>query len=135
MKQLSKNFSEEEFSCRCGCGSVYVDQELVEKLQELRDLLDTPITINSACRCQDHNKKVGGVKNSYHLSTPGKLCEAADIACSSASERYRIVGLAGAVGFSGIGVGTTFVHLDIRKTTPALWIYPYSTTKACERTV
>ena len=74
MEQLSKNFKRSEFQCKCGCGFSEVSQTLVNLLQEIRDLLDRPIVIHSGCRCELHNKKVGGVSNSAHVAG-----EAADI--------------------------------------------------------
>lgn len=74
MDKLSKNFRREEFECRCGCGHDNVSPVLVDLLQEIRDLLDRPIVVHSGCRCEVHNKVVGGVSNSAHITG-----EAADI--------------------------------------------------------
>lgn len=74
MGTVSKNFSRSEFACKCGCGFDAVDPRLITGLQALRDLADRPITINSACRCETHNKHVGGASRSYH-----KQGKAADI--------------------------------------------------------
>ena len=74
MGDLSKNFNRSEFTCKCGCGHSEVSPALVELLQELRDLLDRPVSILSGCRCKAHNKAVGGVSNSAHVAG-----EAADI--------------------------------------------------------
>lgn len=71
---VSKNFSRSEFACKCGCGFDAVDVDLLAGLQALRDLAGRSITINSACRCEAHNKKVGGASQSYH-----KKAKAADI--------------------------------------------------------
>ena len=65
---LSTNFKVNEFSCKgkgC-CSTVYIDSELVEYLQKIRDYFGMPVTINSGYRCAKHNKAVGGVANSYH---------------------------------------------------------------------
>lgn len=74
MGDLSKNFNRSEFTCQCGCGHDRVSQVLVDLLQELRDLLDRPLVIHSGCRCETHNRAVGGVSNSAHITG-----EAADI--------------------------------------------------------
>ena len=55
MGDLSKNFSRSEFECSCGCGFDDVSVELVELLQEIRDEIEEPIAITSACRCKEHN--------------------------------------------------------------------------------
>ena len=62
----TKNFTDAELSCKCGCGKKPT-QEFFERLQELRDQFGHAMTISSAFRCQKHNEKVGGAKNSKHL--------------------------------------------------------------------
>lgn len=71
---LSRNFSEEEFVCRCGhchwsrAQSGLVVPELVVGLQRARDALGKPIIVTSGRRCVEHNRVVGGVYGSYHIS-------------------------------------------------------------------
>ena len=74
--QLTTNFFRSEFCCRCGCGLDNIDIGIVNRLQVFRDILKEPIIINSACRCPEHNKKVGGKPESYHLKKNG--CKAID---------------------------------------------------------
>ena len=76
MAQDTKNFKVSEFACK-HCGTNKIDQRVLNMAQEIRDYLGVPILINSGYRCEVHNKKVGGVKNSKHVQ--GK---AADLACS-----------------------------------------------------
>ena len=108
---LSKNFYKKEFACKCGCGLQSVNPRLITALQKLRDLIGRPITITSACRCESHNAKVGGVKNSYHTQgiavdiqvkgmTPKEVAKCAE----TIKEFYE----------GGIGIYKTFVHLDVR---------------------
>lgn len=109
-----KNFDSEEFVCNCGCGNGgdKMDPELIQGLEELRNLINEPIIVTSAYRCTKHNEKVGGVKNSYH--TQGK---AADIRVKG----MTIAKLASwceqveAFRNGGIGVyyGEKFVHVDV----------------------
>ena len=109
--EISRHFSSEEFACKCGCGFDKISMELVQVLEELREIYRQPITINSGCRCEDHNRKVGGEKGSKHI-----LGEAADIVVRGSSpakvnqyldrkypDKY------------GIGLYKTWVHLDVRK--------------------
>jgi uncharacterized protein YcbK (DUF882 family) len=77
MGDVSKNFSRREFACKCGCGFNAVDVDLLIGLQKLRDIAGESIRINSACRCEAHNKKVGGAAKSQH-----KFAKAADIVIS-----------------------------------------------------
>ena len=67
MGDLSEHFSREEMACKCGCGLDTVDAELLSLLEKIRAHFDRPITINSGCRCEAHNRAVGGSKNSQHL--------------------------------------------------------------------
>ena len=76
----TKNFKVSEFACKCGCGKDNIDQRVMNMAQVIRDALGVPVRINSGCRCEAHNKKVGGVKNSKHV-----LGKAADLSCSKGS--------------------------------------------------
>jgi zinc D-Ala-D-Ala carboxypeptidase len=118
MGDLSKNFSQWEFECKCGCGFNSVDPRLVESLQRLRDLLGVPINVNSACRCETYNRKKGGEKDSQHLKGL-----AVDIWCKGLKPR-RIAEIAEQIPEfrnGGIGIYKTFVHLDVRMNGPARW--------------
>ena len=42
--------------------------KLANQLQYVRDCVAMPITINSAYRCEAHNKAVGGSPNSQHMN-------------------------------------------------------------------
>ena len=111
-KQLSKNFSAGEFMCKCGkyCTTFKVDDDLVTKLQKLRDKLGKPIRINSGYRCPTHNKNVGGASASYH--TKGM---AADIRVDSVTV-VALSKAAESVGFKGViqYPKSNFVHVDTR---------------------
>jgi len=67
MGDLTKNFSRGEFACKCGCGFDTIDYEVLNELQRIRDEWGYAVNINSACRCEAHNKAVGGGKKSQHL--------------------------------------------------------------------
>ena len=87
----------------------------------MRNLANAPIKINSAYRCPEHNAKVGGVKNSQHLSGL-----AADIVCNTVPPRMlaNIVEELmkdGRIPNGGIGRYDTFTHVDIRPNGPARW--------------
>lgn len=112
MGDLTKNFSRKEFACKCGeCSSNYIDIRLVKGLQALRDLIKLPIIINSATRCPKHNKSVGGVPNSQHV-----LGRAADIRVEGMSPSVvaRKAEQVEVFRNGGIGVYSTFVHVDVR---------------------
>lgn len=76
-----------EFQCKC-CGDLPENARsnevaLVDNLLDpVRDVFGGAIKVNSGYRCPRHNAKVGGVKNSQHLSG-----EAADICAETRGYR------------------------------------------------
>ena len=74
MGNISTHFNRKEFECKCGCKFGAVDVELLRLLEEVREYFGKPVNITSACRCDSHNKKVGGSPKSQH-----KQARAADI--------------------------------------------------------
>ena len=106
--QLSKNFKLKEFQCKDGSNQVVLDSQLLNKLQELRDLLNKPIIINSAYRNKEYNKKVGGAANSQHL-----FGRAVDIKVNG-MDPHEVARVAEVIRFGGIGIYPSFVHLDTR---------------------
>lgn len=63
-----KHFKQSEFTCKCGCGLNNMDLNVVKIADEIREHFGQPCIVNSGTRCTKHNKKVGGVANSRHLS-------------------------------------------------------------------
>ena len=78
----TKNFKVSEFACKCGCGFNIIDQRVINMAQIIREALGVPVHVNSGCRCEKHNAKVGGVKGSVH--TKGK---ATDLSCSLGAQK------------------------------------------------
>lgn len=109
--KLSNNFNLKEFECtHADHRHVRVDERLVEKLQRLRDELGRPIIINSAYRCPERNRQVGGASESQHL-----FGRAVDIALGNQNlTGLEIAELAEDLGFTGIGLYKNFIHLDVR---------------------
>ncbi len=105
-----------------------MDRQLIFMLQQLEARTGYPIFswINSGARTPSHNKKVGGVSNSSHKMP---TCKAVDIKAYSKTIRNNLVQAARDVGFKRIGVGKTFVHLDIDnlKSQYVAWGYPSGT--------
>ena len=66
-KQLSANFKVREFYCRDGSDPIFVDSELVQCLQKIRNHFGKPVHITSGYRTAAHNAAVGGSKSSQHL--------------------------------------------------------------------
>ena len=118
MGDLTKNFSRHEFECGCGCGFDHISLELVEVLQDVREHFDAPVRVTSACRCEDHNYKVGGAKRSKHL-----LGIAADIVVSRvvAPEVFSYLDKKYGDRY-GLGEYKKFTHVDVRDA-KARWSY------------
>jgi uncharacterized protein YcbK (DUF882 family) len=110
-----------DFDCKCGrfdCNAKEMDMETVMKLEGLRREFGGPMSITSAARCRFQNTAVGGSKNSQHLAG-----RAVDIKCPDGLYMLRLVTLAMKHGFTGIGVGKGFVHLDTRPRHPVMFGY------------
>ena len=82
MAENTKNFDVKEFGCHCGCGFNIIDQRVMNMCQTIREALGVPVRVNSGCRCEKHNAKVGGVKGSNHT-----LGLAADLSCSLGAQK------------------------------------------------
>lgn len=105
--KVSRNFSMHEFQCREG-QEVKLHEDLIERLQLLRERIGKPILITSGYRTREYNSKVGGARNSYHMRGM-----AADIQARGMSVQ-KLAQEAAAAGFLGIGVYENFVHVDVR---------------------
>lgn len=117
MGDLSENFSRHEFACKCGCGFDTVDADLLDLLQRIRSHFGEPITITSACRCPERNKKVGGAANSQHLYGRAADIVVSQLTLSRAADfAHCWLGDSG-----GVGEYADFVHIDTRTNGPARW--------------
>ena len=101
------NFSPAEIACR-GTGKIQINEDALDKLQELRVMLGKPMIVNSAYRSPEHNKAVGGGKASQHLNG----C-AFDISMAN-HDPAAFIAMALKAGFKGIGTypRSNFVHID-----------------------
>lgn len=106
--RLSPHFKLKEFQCHC-CGTVKIHPMLLEALERLRELWGNPIVITSGYRCANHNREVGGAKESRHMKG-----FAVDVVCI-ASEQARVSKLAREAGFDqAISYGVrNFIHLGV----------------------
>jgi uncharacterized protein YcbK (DUF882 family) len=78
-----------------------------------------PFVITSGYRSPQHSVEKDKLTKGRHT-----LGIAADIAVSNGYQRYKIVEKAIELGFKGIGVANSFVHVDLRNTdTPVMWTY------------
>ena len=97
-----------------------VSDELINMLDIVRKKYGKSVVINSGYRTPEHNKSVGGTSESSHIKGL-----AADIACNNYTDRFKLEGVLREVGFKRIGMGSTFIHVDIDKdkSQNVLWTY------------
>lgn len=114
-------FRRHEFDSPDSVGSgAQMQHAFLLKLDMIRGNIGRPITITSGYRTEQHNREVGGVDSSSH--TKGL---AADISCRDNQLRMLIVKRAIDIGINRIGIGKSFVHLDIDPDLPPwrIWVY------------
>lgn len=112
-------FTEEELSCKCGCG-LGVSDELVEKLNVAREVADIPFIVTSGARCEARNEEVGGSPTSSHVKGL-----AVDLRAVNGYERFKVLQGLIAAGFDRVGVSKTFIHADVDedKVGGVCWLY------------
>jgi len=101
------SFSPREIACK-GTGRLVVDDQALDKLQALRDRLGKPLILTSAYRSPEHNKRVGGAKNSQHMQG-----NAFDVRMDN-HDPHEFEAAARSVGFTGFGYypRSGFMHVD-----------------------
>ena len=97
-----------------------MDESFLFMLDALRERCGFPFTITSGYRSVNHTAERNKPAGKKGTQTRGIAC---DIAVSNGVERMKIVKEALDMGFGGIGVAKSFVHVDMRTTTPVMWTY------------
>lgn len=113
-----KYFKIEDFDCK-ETGENHMEPDFIHKLDDLREACGFPFIVTSGYRSPKHSVE-SKKPNGGGTHTDGI---AADIAVNGGAQRYAIIKNAMAMGFTGIGVAKTFIHVDIRDTTPVVWKY------------
>ena len=120
---MTKNFNIEEFKCKgnlkgCDCqmpDDVYNNiQELADNLQIVRDMLDEPIKINSAYRCENYNRQIGGVSKSQHLKGKAADIKVKNLTPDQVANAIEKLQEGGFIKKGGLGRYNSFTHIDIR---------------------
>ena len=119
--QLTKNFNLQEFDCKDGtkvpAEFIPNAQKVANNLQVLRDYLGVPVRITgSGYRTAKHNKKVGGAKNSQHLTASGADINADGYTPKQLAAEIEKLIASGKMAQGGIGIYSNFVHYDTRGT-------------------
>jgi len=112
-----KYFKRSDFDCQ-QTGNNEMDDNFLLRLDELREICGFPFIITSGYRDSTHSIEAKKKKPGTH--TKGV---AADIRYSSSSQAYTLVKNAQEMGFKGVGVAKTFIHVDDRETPSVLWVY------------
>ncbi len=116
---MKEYFTYEELSCPC-CGKNNFDLVIKGRLNQAREIAGIPFNVNSACRCEKHNKEIGGSPTSSHL-----LGLAMDIAITSDHERFLILSSLILLRFKRIEIGIDYIHVDgdDNKTQEVCWLH------------
>lgn len=139
MNKISSRLKRREFACRCGCGFMACDIELVNSLEELADDIQTKyqagrcyiiiVPVHSGCRCVLHNENVQKKNNPNYKPGTSKSMHVKGMAADfhleieTSGGRIRkkidpdeVYSLANKKWPNKYGLGkyTTFTHLDVR---------------------
>lgn len=112
------NFHVREFVCKCGeCNYRDMSNWLIDKLQDIRDMIDAPVTITSGIRCEKYNDKVRGARHSMHLADVNGVGHAADILTKSMDpvRLFMVVSKIFPIKDGGRGLYHSWVHIDDRE--------------------
>jgi len=120
---ITKNFRRDEFACK-HCQRNEIKESFVRQLQVARDVLDMPMIITSGYRCPEHNQALVDAGSAVEESAHVKGI-AADIRCGGADKRFKLIEALLEAGFSRIGIGFNFVHVDADESKPqeSCWVY------------
>lgn len=116
-KKLTADFFEDEFWSP-DKNFAKMEPEFMLKLQKLRSTLGVAFTVSSGYRTAEFNARIGGAKESLHLT--GQAADIEHIGWDGAT-KLKFLGTAIAMGFS-IGVYRKHFHIDTRTGVKVLWI-------------
>lgn len=115
-KKLSANFKVKEFACTDGSDPIFIDSDLVNVLQKIRNHFGKSVTITSAYRTPSKNKAAGGQTYSQHLYGRAADIKVKGIAPKTVAKYAETL----LKNKGGIGTYATFTHVDTR-VTKARW--------------
>ena len=117
----SKNFGLYDFPRKDGIPS----KQLIDILQRTRNLYGKSIYVVSGGRSPEHNAAVGGVDDSTHIPDSDNVFEAADLRCDNSSDRFKMLNILFHLDVHRIGIGGTFLHIDVAENKPqqVIWLY------------
>lgn len=102
-----------------------VDSRVIDLGDEVCRRFGRPATIISGYRSPSYNSSVGGARRSQHML--GKAIDVVfDGGALTNDEKNRVIAIASAVGFVGIGIYNSSFHFDLRDGARASWGPNYS---------
>lgn len=138
-KRITTHFHSTEFRCKCGCGRIYIDEGLVNKLEQLFTKLNaSKCIISSGYRCSKHDKNVGGSGYGQHTKGLAADCCYYDKNGNIIPSKIVVCVAYDSGLFNGMAniKGNLYTHLDIRTTgtyrgdetrgNSSYWSNPYS---------
>lgn len=95
-----------------------VSKEVIGTWEQVQGSFGRALPVVSGFRDAATNRKAGGANKSQHIG--GNALDI-DVSGLSKEERIRLVKIASAHGFTGIGIYTNSIHLDMRGGAPVAW--------------
>ncbi len=122
--KLSEHFNVSEFVCKCdSCDEILVDQRLVDLLERVREHIGAALVVTSGYRCANYQAelKLRGYETAIGPSEH-EFGRAADI-MSEGKTGAQLAEAAEKAGFEAIGIGSVFIHVDLRTGKRRRWTY------------
>lgn len=108
-----------------GSGELTMDRKFLSMLVKARQIANVPFRINSGHRTLAYNNQL--IKRGYKASPVSSHIKgvAVDLGVKNNAERFFIVKALMDAGFNRIGIGNTFVHVDLDNEKPknVIWTY------------
>ena len=140
-RQVTDHFRYDKCECPC-CGKLLLVPQFfrhMERLEQMRQALDFRMVITSGCRCEEHNKTVGGApiqydEDGYRVKHSGSqhLIYATDVRPEWPDGKHgddeflrRLQAMYDeclSIGFTGLKKYSTWIHCDLRE--GIKWIVP-----------
>jgi uncharacterized protein YcbK (DUF882 family) len=118
--KLSTNFALSEFASADGkAPSEQVLKnltELAKNLEVLRSHLKLPIRVTSGFRSKEHNAKIGGALNSFHVLGMAADIQVKGLTPVQVAHAIELLIKEGKMKEGGIGIYKTWTHYDCRNT-------------------
>lgn len=115
---LTTNFSYREFASKCGRATppqvLPNIEELAKNLQVLRDEIGKPIRVLSGYRSPEHNQRIGGSTNSYHMKGMAADIVVPGMAPAEIMSVIERLVSEGKMKQGGMKAYVGFLHYDIR---------------------